>query len=329
MGISNSQYEAIMRIYNSRQLQNRHEQDRRIKEIYEKIPAVKEINDEMARISVESARRAIMGDFGASAGLKARLKDMREDREALLKGYGYPADYMEMHYQCPACKDTGYAGDRKCGCFRQLEIDALYAQSNIKDMLERENFDKFSFDYFDDKVRDKRSGKTVREYMTEIHSLCKKYVDTFDVKKGSILFTGKTGLGKTYLSNCIAKALMDKSYSCVYLPAAKMFDIFAESKFSYDADEEVKNRTDFIMDCDLLIIDDLGTEVSNTFTTSQLFTVVNDRIIAGKGTIISTNMPVNEMRDEFTDRVMSRIVSEYTVIPLFGDDIRVKKKFGK
>ena len=173
---------------------------------------------------------------------------------------------------------------------------------------------------------DERSGKTARQYMTQVVAACRQYVDNFGSKKENILFTGKTGLGKTFLSNCIARELIERCYSVVYLPAVEMFEIFSKERFSYDSTDEDKDRSQYLMECDLLIIDDLGTELVNNFTTSQLFYVINERLNRKKGTIISTNLPVNEMRDEFTDRVMSRIVSQYRVIPLYGEDIRIQKK---
>lgn len=326
MALSNSQYDSIMRIYSQAQLRQKHELDRRREEVYEKIPAVKELNEEIAASAVRSARQLLSGDGRAAKGLKQRISDLCEERQVLLSAYGYPADYLEMHYDCPKCRDTGYVDGRKCSCFKKREIGLLYDQSNIREVLKRENFSTFSYEYFDDTQVDERSKKTAREYMRQVTALCMSYVENFGEKKDNLLFTGKTGLGKTFLSNCIAKELLDRSYSVVYLPAVDMYEIFSRERFSYDSTDEDRDRSRYLLDCDLLIIDDLGTELVNAFTTSQLFYCINERLLRKKGTIISTNLPVNEMRDEFTDRVMSRIVSQYTVIPLYGEDIRIRKK---
>ena len=326
MALSNSQYDSIMRIYNRIQLEKKHELDERMKEVYEKIPAVREMNEEIGSAAVRSARQLLAGDEKAVEKLRKTIADLKEERQVLMEAYGYPADYLEMKYECPDCRDTGYQDGKKCHCFRQREIDLLYAQSNIREILNRENFNHFSYDYFDDTKVDERSGKTARQYMTQVVAACRQYVDNFGSKKENILFTGKTGLGKTFLSNCIARELIERCYSVVYLPAVEMFEIFSKERFSYDSTDEDKDRSQYLMECDLLIIDDLGTELVNTFTTSQLFYVFNERLNRKKGTIISTNLPVNEMRDEFTDRVMSRIVSQYRVIPLYGEDIRIQKK---
>ena len=326
MALSNSQYDSIMRIYNRIQLEKKHELDERMKEVYEKIPAVREMNEEIGSAAVRSARQLLAGDEKAVEKLRKTIADLKEERQVLMEAYGYPADYLEMKYECPDCRDTGYQDGKKCHCFRQREIDLLYAQSNIREILNRENFNHFSYDYFDDTKVDERSRKTARQYMTQVVAACRQYVDNFGSKKENILFTGKTGLGKTFLSNCIARELIERCYSVVYLPAVEMFEIFSKERFSYDSTDEDKDRSQYLMECDLLIIDDLGTELVNTFTTSQLFYVINERLNRKKGTIISTNLPVNEMRDEFTDRVMSRIVSQYRVIPLYGEDIRIQKK---
>ncbi len=326
MALSNSQYDSIMRIYNQKQLNNKHELDQRTSEVYRKIPAVREMNDEISSAAVRSAKQLLAGDQGAVEKLRKTIAELREERQVLLASYGYPADYLEMQYECPDCRDTGYSNGRKCHCFRQREINLLYAQSNIREILKRENFDRFSYEYFDDTKIGERSGKTAREYMRQVVDTCKQYVDHFGQKKDNILFTGKTGLGKTFLSNCIARELIELSYSVVYLPAVEMFEIFSKERFSYDSTDEDRDRSRYLLECDLLIIDDLGTELVNTFTTSQLFYVINERLNRKLGTIISTNLPVNEMRDEFTDRIMSRIVSQYNVIPLYGEDIRIRKK---
>ena len=326
MALSNSQYDSIMRIYHQRQLQNKHELDRRTHEIYEKIPAVREMNEEISSAAVRSARQLLAGDELAVEKLRRTISGLKEERQELLAAYGYPGDYLELHYDCADCQDTGYRDGRKCHCFRQREINLLYAQSNIREILERENFQTFSYEYFDDSRVDERSGRTAREYMRRVVESCQQYVEGFAKKKENILFTGKTGLGKTFLSNCIAKELIERCYSVVYLPAVEMFEIFSRDRFANDATDEDRDRSQYLLDCDLLIIDDLGTELVNTFTTSQLFYVINERMNRKRGTIISTNLPVNEMRDEFTDRVMSRIVSQYRVIPLYGEDIRIRKK---
>ena len=211
-----------------------------------------------------------------------------------------------------------------------MEIEILYDQSNIRDVLARENFDTLSLEYYDREKIDEKTGMTVLEYMTMIIEECKEYVRNFGEEKGSILFTGSTGCGKTFLSNCIARELIQRGFSVVYLTATDMFDILSDSRFGNRDEEEAKDRAAYILDCDLLIIDDLGTELINTFTASQLLYCVNERLNRKKGTIISTNLALNRMQDEFTERVTSRIMSQYRIFPLLGDDLRfIRRGYGK
>ena len=231
-----------------------------------------------------------------------------------------------MHYKCPDCQDTGYSEGRKCHCFRQAEMKYLYAQSNIEEIVTLENFSTFSFEYFDDSSVLPVLGRTVRQYMKQVVETCHRFVDDFSTEHGNLLFTGPTGVGKTFLTNCIARELIDRYYSVIYLSANDLFEVFSKNRFEYQAEEEIKGMYQYILDCDLLIIDDLGTELNNSFTSSQLFYCINERLNSSKSTIISTNHPLNELRDRYTERVTSRLISKYTIIPLYGDDIRLRKK---
>lgn len=326
MALSNSQFDAIMRVYNKRQFLNKREQDERIREIYEKIPQVEALNDELAATMAQAGRRRLMGDEDGAGALKREASLLKEQKRKYLLRNGYPEDYMEMRYCCPDCRDTGYANGKKCHCFRQMEIEILYDQSNIKDILSRENFDMLSMEYYDKERIDEKTGMTVYEYMSMVIEECKAFVENFHKEKGSILFTGNTGCGKTFLSNCIARELIRKCYSVVYLTATDMFDILSDSRFGGRDEDEVRDRASYILECDMLIIDDLGTELINTFTASQLFYCINERLNRKKGTIISTNLALNRMQDEFTERVTSRIMSQYKVFPLLGEDLRLIRR---
>ena len=152
MSLNNSQYNAIMRIYNQRQFQDKYEQDQRREEVYQKVPQIRQIEDEISSQAVRCARKLLDGDTNAKEELKQHIEDLREQKEVLLSAFGFPADYMEMHYACPECQDTGYVDGRKCRCFKKEEIRLLYSQSNIEEVLLRENFDSFSYEYYDDRV---------------------------------------------------------------------------------------------------------------------------------------------------------------------------------
>ena len=326
MALSNSQYDAIMREYGRQQIENHHKLEERRQEIYARLPVVRQLEAEIAERSVACAKKLLEGDKSVLDRLKADLKDLREQKSLIIRAAGYPDDYLELHYRCPDCRDTGLIDGRKCHCFLQAQMKLLHAQSNLEDVLERENFNALSYEYYDDTEILPQLGITNAAYMRRVVAGCREFVRDFDKKHDNLLFTGSTGVGKTFLTNCIARELMDDFHSVIYLTASDLFDVFSRNKFDYDNAEDMKDMYRFILDCDLLIIDDLGTELNNSFTSSQLFYCINERMNMSRSTIISTNLTLARLRDSYTDRVTSRIMSGYRIIPLYGGDIRLLKK---
>ena len=326
MALSNSQYDAIMREYGRQQIENHHKLEERRQEIYARLPVVRQLEAEIAERSVACAKKLLEGDKGVLDRLKEDLRDLREQKALIIRAAGYPDDYLELHYRCPDCRDTGLVDGRKCHCFLQAQMKLLHAQSNLEDVLERENFKALSYEYYDDTEILPQLGITNAAYMRRVVAGCKEFVRVFDKKHDNLLFTGSTGVGKTFLTNCIARELMDDFHSVIYLTASDLFDVFSRNKFDYDNAEDMKDMYRFILDCDLLIIDDLGTELNNSFTSSQLFYCINERMNMSRSTIISTNLTLARLRDSYTDRVTSRIMSGYRIIPLYGGDIRLLKK---
>jgi len=326
MALSNSQYNAVMRDYGRQQLDNKYEQDRRIAEVYGKMPAIRALDEEMVSRAAACARRVLTGDPGARTELKKERKQIREQKQALLKAAGFPKDYMEMQYRCPDCRDTGYANGKRCHCFERTRLRLLYAQSNLEAVLKRENFDNFSYEFYDDTRTVPALRMTELAYIRMVVKRCRAFVRQFKEEGGNLLFTGSTGVGKTFLTNCIARELIDRYLSVISLSAHDLIEIFSKHKFSYDTEEDIEDAYRYILDCDMLIIDDLGTEMNNTFVSSQLFYCINERINRQKGTIISTNLSMDMLRDSYSDRVTSRLMSHYMTIPLYGGDIRMKKK---
>ncbi len=324
MALSNAQYDEIMRGYQNRQLRNRRLTQERMDEVYKKAPQLKTIQDDIASASVEAARNKLEDNIQGYEDAKAKVNALKAQKETLLKTLGVTNDYFEPIYTCKNCKDTGYVNGEKCHCFKQATINVVYSQSNIKDILERENFSTFSYQYYSDEeinpVTKLSSLETVHCAVNE----CKHFIDDFDHKPKNLFFYGDTGVGKTFLSNCVAKELLEKGYSVIYFTAFQLFDILSKGVFNKDADAIAAHQN--IFDCDLLIIDDLGTELANAFTSSQLFLCVNERILRQKSTIISTNLNMSEMVELYSERTSSRITSNYTVIKLFGDDIRIQKR---
>ena len=326
MALSNSQYDAIMREYGRQQIENHHKLEERRQEIYARLPVVRQLEAEIAERSVACAKKLLEGDKSVLDRLKEDLKDLREQKSLIIRAAGYPDDYLELHYRCPDCRDTGLIDGRKCHCFLQAQMKLLHAQSNLEDVLERENFNALSYEYYDDTEILPQLGITNAAYMRRVVAGCREFVRDFDKKHDNLLFTGSTGVGKTFLTNCIARELMDDFHSVIYLTASDLFDVFSRNKFYYDNAEDMKDMYRFILDCDLLIIDDLGTELNNSFTSSQLFYCINERMNMSRSTIISTNLTLARLRDSYTDRVTSRIMSGYRIIPLYGGDIRLLKK---
>lgn len=324
MSLTNSQYDEIMRGYEARQLVNKHKQRERLEKLYALEPRIKEIDDSISTYSVACAKKLIDGDNTALAKLRQDIASFKKEKEQLLLSQGYPADYLSPIYTCPDCKDTGYIDGEKCHCLKQAIIDTIYTQSNVKNILERENFSVFSYDYYSDTQKDPKTGLTSLETAKRAVAECERFIADFGTTSQNLLFYGNTGVGKTFFTNCIAKELLEKSYSVIYFTAFQLFDILSKGVFEKDADAIAAHQN--IFDCDLLIIDDLGTELSNAFTVSQLFLCVNERILREKSTIISTNLNLVELRDLYSERTFSRISNNYNIIKLFGDDIRIQKR---
>ena len=324
MPLNNAQYDEILRGYDAKQLKTQHILETRINEVYEKAPEIKAIDDAIAECSVASAKRLLDGDTNALQQLKAQIAAYRAQKKKLLTDLGYPENYFEPVYTCPDCKDTGYINNKRCHCFTQQAIDMVYTQSNMKEVLARENFSTFSFDYYSDAEVNPATGLSSLATAQNAYQKCREFIENFDTSFSNLLFQGNTGIGKTFFSNCIAKELLDSGHSVIYFTAFQLFDILSKGVFEKDAEALLAHQN--IFDCDLLIIDDLGTELANSFTTSQLFLCLNERILRKKSTIISTNLNLAQIRDMYSERVLSRISNSYTIIKLFGDDIRIKKR---
>lgn len=325
MGLSNSQYNSVMREYEKRQLANYHDREERIARVYAQIPQIKELDREISTKAAACAREKLSGNRENLKEMKNELEAMRKKRDQLLKTGGFPADYMELHYTCPDCKDTGYVEGKRCHCFERARLRILYAQSNIEEILERENFSTASFRWYDSEKLIPELGMSQDKYMRAIFARCQRFAETFPGEEKNLLFTGSTGVGKTFLTNCIAKTLIDRGISVIYLSSQDLFELFSKCRFGRDNLDEAEETCRHILECQMLIIDDLGTEMNNTFVSSQLFYCINERINRNLGTIISTNLSMATLRDTYSDRVTSRMMSHYNTIPLYGEDIRVKK----
>ena len=255
MALSNEQYDTIMREYSRRQADTRLTMADRRQTIYDRIPRIQKIDEETAALSVSSARRLLDGDDAALSRLKEQLARLSKERARLLVSAGFPEDYLDPVYFCPDCRDTGYVGNQKCHCFQKAIIDLLYTQSNLKNVIAKENFSTFSFAYYSENHVDPVTGRSSLETMQNAHRTALEFVDTFSDEFRNLFLYGDTGVGKTFLSNCIAKELIDRAFSVIYFTAYDFFDTLAKSKF--EKDDTAEMMSEHIFDCDLLIIDDL------------------------------------------------------------------------
>ncbi|BCJ92620.1 DNA replication protein DnaC [Anaerocolumna cellulosilytica] len=328
MPLKNYQYNKILREYDTKQLTNKHNQDTRIAEAYAAIPELKEIDDEVVTCAVSSAKLLLMGDGKPMPRLKKLTEQAEARRKALLEQHGFPEDYLQLKHHCPDCKDTGYIGNEKCHCFKQAIVDIVYSQSNIKTAIVRENFNTFSYDYYSGDYTDPSVRMSPRENIKKVVEICRNFIDNFGTEYNNLLLYGNTGVGKTFLANCVARELLDRAFTVIYLTAFQLFDILEKNKFAKGEESyEFQNQFDYILDCDLLIIDDLGTELNNSFVNVQLYLCINERFLRRKSTIISTNLSLDNINTIYSERVFSRIASNYSLLKIVGEDIRLKKLF--
>lgn len=317
MSLSNRKYDQILKEYKKRQSDNRLLQENRRREIYKLIPEFQNCDNQIVDLSIAQAKKLVSGQTASSSELRSEISKISSRKESLLLQHGFSADYLNPIFQCPDCRDTGYIENQKCHCLKQRLIEVLYEQSNIRNILETENFDNFSYAYYE--------GKEV-ERMQKVVCDSKIFIENFKDDYQNLLFYGNVGCGKTFISNCIAKSLIDRGFSVVYFTAFQLFDLLAKNTFEgKDQPTDIKELHDDIFDCDLLIIDDLGTESSNSFTKSQLFLILNERNCRKKSTIISSNLSLEKIGDIYSERSLSRILGNYNVYKFMGKDIRVIK----
>ena len=328
MGLNESQYQAIMRIYEQRQLKSQDIMRERHAELCRRFPEYAELESSMASLSVQQGRLLLNGDDNALATLHDQLHELRMRQQAILRAGSYPQDYLSPVYECKDCKDTGYIDGQKCHCLKQLIVDSLYRQSNLKEKLKEENFDTFSLKYYSNNYIDPKSGRSSLEIIEEALRVCKRFAEDFDRDSPNLLLYGNVGVGKTFLSNCIARELLDSGHTVLYFSASEFFSVFERAIFDKD-DEDARTLREYIQDCELLIIDDLGTERTNSFVSSILFNCVNERLLQKKSTIISTNISLETLANLYSERTFSRITSSYHMLKIIGDDIRIKKKLMK
>jgi len=317
VALNNSQYETIMREYEDRQTRNRHLVEQRTKEVYQKVEGYRALSESIAAISVSQGKKLLEGNEHALEELRESIRNLTSMKEQLLVSAGYPSDYLEPVYDCPDCHDTGYIEGAKCHCFKQTIIDLLYEQSGIRNMIEKENFSVLTYDYY--------QGEDLERFKSAVQT-GKTFIKNFDSDYQNLFFYGTVGTGKSFLSGCIARELIESGHSVIYFSSAGLFETLSRNMFDYKNKNDILSFHEDLNSCDLLIIDDLGTEYTSNVTASVFFSLLNQRHLGKKSTIISTNLSLEDLRNRYSDRIFSRITNQYTICKFTGPDIRMYKK---
>ncbi|WP_077074430.1 ATP-binding protein [Aedoeadaptatus urinae] len=296
----------------------------RRQEAYAMAPGLEEVEDNIRNLGFEAAKATLLsGDDTVKNAAVEELKTYEAMARAMLAEAGLPVDYLNPIYTCEKCKDKGYLEDgNRCSCMKQRITAYLHRSSHIERQIEKNNFGNFRLDIYSD-MPFADEGISPRQNMEEILTVAENFVATFDEANDmNLLLYGPTGLGKTFLSHAVAAELMAAGKSVVYETAFGMVRIFEEKTFNRNAGDEIKMAYDSLFTADLLIIDDLGAELNNSFTNSQLFNIVNSRMIDGKKMIINTNLTPNELSAVYGDRIFSRIFHKFIPMAFFGKDLR-------
>ena len=339
MSFNRENYRRIRQDYETKYLRAREDADRRRNEAEAALPALRALDRELGTLGLE-LMRVSMENAGNDEARRAALEALRRRntelqrlRGEILQSAGYPADYTELRYECERCSDSGYLDSgAMCSCMREKLVAAGYASSGLGALLREQRFDNYSLDYF------KNDEKTYRTMSFVLQTL-REYAATFTPSgvagreaSSNLLLVGGTGLGKTHLSTAVAKAVLDAGHDVLYTSAVGLMGDFEMARFGNSAAGEAglgAESTARYFDCDLLIIDDLGTEVTNQFTTSCLYNVINTRLNLRRPTIISTNLMQEELRRRYWDRITSRLFGEYKILLFLGTDVRAQKVMRK
>ena len=296
-------------------------------EVYSKCPEIMEIDEHLALFAIDLSKAILSGKTDGVEKMAAEHDKKQARRMKLLDKYGFKADYLEDVHKCRTCLDTGHIdGGGKCHCYKQKLIAKYYKLSNLSTAFEKENFDNFDMKYYST-AKDRNTGVSPREKMELIYGRVMSFLDDFDHEPANLFFHGQVGVGKTYMCNAIAKEILERGHTVLYAPATKLFKTIEDARFNRDDMSAPSDVIDFFYTAELLIIDDLGTEVSTIVTRSALFDIINSRVLDGRSTIISSNFTLKELAENYLDRIGSRLLEHYTVCHFIGEDIRQAKKY--
>lgn len=314
----------VTHILAQRREQNLIDQKKRINEVYKKIPSMESLDKNIRELGYIIIQDGLKGDDTEKK--ENDLKQLRIEKARILEANGFEKDYMEIRYHHPICKDTGFVGTKMCSCRKQLIIDQNYSQSNIRSLISRENFRNFDDSLFSDNPY-KDYPITPYQNIQHIKKSLYGFINDFDKQNNNLYIFGDVGRGKTYLLNSIAKEILDRNYSVLYMTSSRLFKFLNDYNWAFEeARAKHQEQFDFILECDLLIIDDLGSEPSSKNDSANLFEVVNNRMIAGKPIIFSTNYDETMLSETYGDRIFSRIIGNSEVYEIFGEDLRLKTR---
>lgn len=309
----------IRESYNTKHLKAEQDADARRVELWRQIDGLREIDRKLAATGPRLMAVALHQTDETVEQIRAEVDALNERRAAMLEAYGYPADYSDPHYECNICGDSGYVDGKMCTCLRRELIMAGYESSGITKLMQTQTFHNFDLDYY-------RGNERVYMNMKYVYNTMKAYAENFHPSSSpNLALFGGTGLGKTHLSTAVAKVLIEKGWDVIYTGAIGMLSDFELYRFEDSSGIESGYERERYMNCDLLIIDDLGTEVCNQFTLSCLYNVINTRGISQRPTIISTNLLQKEFMDRYNERITSRVIGEYMPLVFTGNDVRKQK----
>lgn len=317
-----SYHSDIMKIYEKIRDEENKALESRKSEIADKLPEVENIDKSIARLCLSisiSSMKSMENRELYLARLKKELTDLRIKKAEVLVAAGYTQDYLSLHYKCNKCKDTGYIGSAKCSCYKQKLVKLYYKDSSLNQILAENNFDNFNFDYYSQN-KSEENPQSPRKNMQEMLSKTMNFLKNFEATNDNLLFYGSSGTGKTFLSHCIAKELLNRGVFVVYRTSEELIKDLRKMRF-----EEDEYLEDLIVDCDLLIIDDLGTEQINEFSKTELFNILNKKLLKQKKMLVSTNYSLKELSSIYSERITSRLFGNFNLFKFYGDDIRVLK----
>ncbi|MCT8977579.1 ATP-binding protein [Clostridium sp. CX1] len=312
----------IMKIYESIRTAEENSLKSRREEINKKLPQVLELEREIGKLSVHLSISILNSNLKNKdeylKGIKEKIVDLRVKKSELLVSNHYPIDYLEMNYRCTKCKDTGFIETKKCTCYKQKLVELYYDNSELKTILRKSNFDNFNFELYSSR-RNENEHISPRKNIEEIvYNVSWRFIENFSSSNENLLFYGNPGTGKSFLSNCIAKEILDRGFLVVYRTADSLIQDLRRVRFDNDTGLE-----DLLINCDLLIIDDLGSEQITDFSKTELFNLLNRRLLKGNKMLVSTNCNLEEILKLYSERISSRLLGEFTLCKFLGEDIRI------